>query len=147
MLADLCLEQEAAFGNVVPLEDVRQLLLCIVRIEVSQETQVATVDADNFDVIASEHPSGAQHITISADHHGQISLLTYLRQRAGLHLFEVQLLGDLLFHHHFIAFGAQPAIEHFMRGQSGGVTRMADDTDAVEMFVHYPGGPYSQTFL
>ncbi|MCM5930808.1 hypothetical protein M4C88_26125 [Klebsiella pneumoniae] len=45
-------------------------------------------------------------------------------------------MGDLLFNQHFIPFAAQPAPEHFMCGQGGGVTRMSHNADTLEMVLH-----------
>ena len=118
-------------------QHVRQLLLRIVRVEVGQETKIATVNTNNLNIIASQRSRRAQHIAVAADHHGEIRLLANFRQRAGSDAFKLQLLGDLLLDHHFIAFTTQPAIQHFMCRQCGRVTRMADDPNTPEMIIHF----------
>jgi hypothetical protein len=90
----------------VAFEDVGQLLLCVVRIEVSEEAEVAAVNTNDFDIVARQGTRSAQHVAITTDDNREIGLLTNFRQRAGLYIFKLQLLRDLLLYHHFIAFTA-----------------------------------------
>lgn len=84
IFADARLEQEAAFDEIVALQHLVQLLLRVVGIEVGEKAEIAAVNTDDFDVVARQHARRAEHIAVAADHHGEVSLLSYLRQRAGL---------------------------------------------------------------
>ncbi len=114
-------------------------MLRVVGIEVGEKAEVAAVNADHFDIVARQHARRAEHIAIAADHHGKVRLLSNLRQRASLGILKVELLRDLLLNNHLITFGRQPAPQHLMRGESGRVTRMAYNTNAVKVFVHLVG--------
>jgi molecular chaperone GrpE len=46
-------------------------------------------------------------------------------------------VSDLLLHDNLITFGAQPAVEHFMCCQCGGVTWMPHNANTLEMIVHF----------
>ncbi len=68
-------------------QHVGELLLGIIRVEVGQKAQVATVDANDFNIVTGEGTGGAQHIAVATDHHGQVGLLSNFRQRAGFNVF------------------------------------------------------------
>ena len=63
--------------------------------------------------------------------------MTNFGQRAGFHIIELQLLSYLALNNDIEAFGAQPAIEHFMCRQGRRVTRVSYNTDTLEMIVHF----------
>ena len=68
---------------------VRELLQGVVRVKVGQEAEIATVNADHFDVIARQRARRAEHIAIPADNDGEIRQLTNFRQRAGFYIFQL----------------------------------------------------------
>lgn len=97
------------------------MLLGVIGIKVSQETQVATVDSNNFNIVAGERARRAQHITVAANDNREISLLPNLRERASFHILQLQFVSDLLLNDDLVTFCAQPAVEHFMCCQCSGV--------------------------
>ncbi|MNL13312.1 hypothetical protein D3C87_1342150 [compost metagenome] len=137
LLADLRFEQKTFFTDVMPIQDIGQLLMSVIRVEVGQEAEIATVDTDDFNVVTRQRAGSAEHVAVAADHDREISLLSDLSQCAGLHIFELQFLRNLLFNHHFITFRAQPAIQHFMCRQRGRVTWMSDNPNTLEMIIHF----------
>ena len=136
LLTHLGLQQKAFLGDVVAFQHVGELLQGVVRVKVGEKAEVAAVNADNVNVVTGQGPRRAEHIAVAAHHHREVGLLANLRQRAGFHVAELKFMGDLLFNQHFIPFAAQPAPEHFMCGQGGGVTRMSHNADTLEMVLH-----------
>ena len=87
LLADLYFQQKALFRNIITFQNVSQLLLCVVGVKVCQKAQIATVDANDFNIVARQRACGAKHITVTADDNRQIRLLTNFGQRTGTHVF------------------------------------------------------------
>ncbi len=137
LLAHLYFQQKPFLSDVVTLKHIGQLLLRIIGVKIGQKAQIAAVNANHFDVVTRQRARCAKHIAIAADHHRQIRLLTNVRQRTGSHIREFQLMGNALFNHHVIAFGMQPAVEHFMCGERGRVARVPDNTNTLEMLGHF----------
>jgi hypothetical protein len=83
LLADLYFQQKTLFGNIITFQNISQLLLCVIGVEVCQKTQIATVDANDFNIVARQCARGAKHITVTADDYREIRLLTNFCQRTG----------------------------------------------------------------
>ena len=131
--ADLGLQQEAAFLEEAPFQHLGDLDLQLVRLDVGEKTQAATVDAQHRDLVAGQGARGAEHAAVAADHHDQVADLAEDLPRTGLQAMTGQHFGDGVLEDHMQVTLEQELLQAADGVEHLGAAQAADDADIAKL--------------
>ncbi|MNJ39114.1 hypothetical protein D3C77_339790 [compost metagenome] len=136
------LEQEAVFHQVMAVEHFGDLYFQLVRADIGEKAQAATVDAQHRRVVLGQGPGGAEQAAIAANDDDQVTDLTQQLARRGLQAVAGQDFSDRVFEDDVQMpfqqefFQSANSIEHLR------ATEAADDTDIAKLLHGAPARRY-----
>ncbi|MNF36320.1 hypothetical protein D3C84_172080 [compost metagenome] len=122
------------------VEHFGDLDLQLVRANVGQESQAATVDPQHRCVVPGQRAGGAQQAAIATDHNHQVTDFTQHLARRGLQAVAGQHFGDGVLEDHVQVPLEQELFQSANSVQHLGAAETADDTDIAKLLHGAPAG-------
>ena len=134
--ADLAVQQDALFGDVLAGEDLVHRPVHVRHRDVGEKAQPALVDADQRRARRGERARDGEHGAVAAQHRDHVGFLGQFVQIAGGAVLDVEAFGRLARQHHLVS----PSAQEFAQFADGivhlGVVVFADQADDVEGRLH-----------
>ena len=134
---DRGVQQKPRLGHVLAFQHIAHALLQLIRRDIRQKTQPATVDAQHGNIGLTQCPRRAQQTAVTPDHYHQIAQLTHILTRAHLQLMPGQKLGHRILENDRVPPVQQKALQAAQGIHDTDTAQTTDQPDTAEM-LHKP---------